>query len=308
MKRLLSVTVLLALSLAPIDAFATPQIGEFLIYKGERIELPFAAPLESYFSASNPRPKLPAPSSACWRGYVGVWKIENKRLYLVALKDGRSWERAPLGNDMPLDELFKDKKPPIHATWYSDVLCFPRGKKLTDGFMGMGATYEKDCYITIEKGNVVREHVVDYKGEGATRSHADLRWVALGGGPVKDDGKWHDARLIGTRVFTEIRESGEEFTTRGIFYEAEDERPDSLMIPGTRTTQFVSIELRFARQEGKDGPRIEKGTHVEIKGRLEGVGDAYFLKVESFRALKPGETIHHPNFRPPNQTLETDVE
>ena len=70
-------------------AFATSQVPEVLVYGGTTNDL-YTTPLESLFPAGSPKVfinKRP-PSTACWRGYVGTWKIENDELYLVALREG----------------------------------------------------------------------------------------------------------------------------------------------------------------------------------------------------------------------------
>ena len=308
MKRLPSVIVLLVLGSVPTGAFATVQIGEFLIYKGERCEIE-STPLEPYLSENNLR--FRPSDTACRRGYIGLWRIEDQQLYLVSLHRPKSESDIRLGKKIPLRQVLKDKKPPILAAWFSDVLRVPQGKKLRCD-MGFGWIYERDCYVTVKKGKVVRQRSIDNKGEGATRSRSDLMWVERGGGPVRDDGKWHDARSIGTDAFEEIKESGAQFTSRGIFFRSSTEEPNYLEIPATPTTKLKLIPLRFVRGlRGDERSTIGHRVHVEVKARFEKVGDDYLLKVPSVRSirpLKPGETMHHPSFKPPNQTLETDVE
>ena len=70
---------------------ATSQVPERLVYGGITNDM-YSTPLESLFSADNPKPKLfyERPSStACYRGYVGTWKVGNDELYLVALQSCR---------------------------------------------------------------------------------------------------------------------------------------------------------------------------------------------------------------------------
>ena len=69
-------------------AFATIQTEERIMYNGERRDMS-SLPLESFFNESHPRPEaffMYGVGSACWRGYIGEWKIENDFLYLERLR------------------------------------------------------------------------------------------------------------------------------------------------------------------------------------------------------------------------------
>ncbi|NLI28684.1 MAG: hypothetical protein GX423_01265, partial [Nitrospiraceae bacterium] len=69
-------SLLLILLLFTAPAFATAQFSELLDYNGKP-ERMFSVPLESYFSAGHPKPDMfrGPMCTACWRGYVGKWKI-----------------------------------------------------------------------------------------------------------------------------------------------------------------------------------------------------------------------------------------
>jgi hypothetical protein len=73
-----------------LNVFGTIQIPDLLIYSGDTILIE-TFPLESYFNDQNPRPDSlflkDCLSTACWRGYQAIWKIENDRLFLVSILD-----------------------------------------------------------------------------------------------------------------------------------------------------------------------------------------------------------------------------
>lgn len=293
MNKLLPVCLV---ALLPASALATAQCGEYLVYQGQT-NIIFTTPLESHFSEDNPRPDFPVMSTACWRGYIGVWKIESNTLYLVSLQ-------SALGKDPPLDKVFPKQTSPIPATWFSDVLRVPRGKRIRYVHMAFGTVYEKDVYITVEKGKVTAERVVDNRGAGATRSTSDLQWVALADKPVDDDGLWCDGRLLYAESSWSIMASGTTFLTRGVFISGSTNTPARLWIPETPTTEsrHYPIEKLPEKHDGTDGSHVEIRAHF-VKGK-----DFYDLHVDHVRPLKPGETIHHPDFKPRTMEVVSDNE
>lgn len=90
---------------------------------------------------------LPLFSTACWRGYIGTWKITLGKLYLVDIIG-----RYKLASDTPL-----------FADWYSGVLRVPRGRVLQYIHMGFGTVFKKEQHIKIENGVVVKEKTLRNK-------------------------------------------------------------------------------------------------------------------------------------------------
>ncbi|MBM4372637.1 MAG: hypothetical protein FJ098_13335 [Deltaproteobacteria bacterium] len=158
MRRILSATILLGV-LAPAPAQATAQMGDILIYNGEKLEI-FSNPLEAWFGAEHPRPEdlSDASCSANWRGYVATWEIRDRALWLVRLQEGTCDVDAP---EIPLDRVFPGEKGPIRATWYTGVLIAPRGKLLEYVHMGYESRYEKELRIEIQAGEVKGERTVE---------------------------------------------------------------------------------------------------------------------------------------------------
>ena len=158
MRNVAAAFLLLTL-LVPGAALATAQFGDILFYKGDRMEI-FSNPLEMYFSDQNPRPNelFPGMCTACWRGYVATWKIEDGFLHLVKLIEGTCDADAP---EIPLEKVFPGQKGPVKATWFTGTLRVPRGKQLQYVHMGYESKYEKELFIKIEKGKVVKEETVD---------------------------------------------------------------------------------------------------------------------------------------------------
>lgn len=153
-----SISVLVLMMLAS-NALATAQFPDILIYKGKPQPV-FSNPLESYFGPKNPRPAgvFRFSCTAVWRGYVATWEIVASHLYLVKLVKGTCAKNPP---EIPVSMIFPDQQPPVKATWFSGILRVPLGKRLQYVHMGYGSTYAKELLLTIEKGAVVKEQLID---------------------------------------------------------------------------------------------------------------------------------------------------
>ncbi len=158
MKKYLTVTLVLAALCSVL--YATAQFGDRLIYKGQTYEI-FTNPLESFFNNEHPRPEnlFKYSCTACWRGYIATWKIEEGRLWLVKAIEGSCDINAA---EIDLSGVF-GKKLPVEATWYSGVLRVPQGELLDYVHMGYESVYEKELLITIQKGKVIKEETIDNK-------------------------------------------------------------------------------------------------------------------------------------------------
>ena len=62
-------------------------------------------------------------SSACWRGYQGVWQIENDSLFLIDLKPCCELAEDEI-NPLQIDSLFKNlsRNGIVFANWVTDTL------------------------------------------------------------------------------------------------------------------------------------------------------------------------------------------
>lgn len=311
MKHLL---IALSVCLLASTAYGTRQEPEKILYKGQEYRLA-CVPLEKYFDANHPKPKeLRQTRTSCWRGYIGTWEIKDKTLYLKSI--GRHRDESM--QEIPLSLVFKGQKPPIKATWYTGVLRIPLGKILRTGRMVVYSIhydedlhagfqranvfwiYERDLYIRVERGKIISEHLVDNKVKGATQSIRDWGWVVSGSGPVKDDFKWHDLRDVASEAFSQYKESGKSFRTRGILWTDEKNETAILWVPATPTTEPVWMPPK-SMPENYAG---KAGEHLEIKAHFEKEPAGCSLHVDSARPLKPGETMHYPRFRPTNKPSE----
>jgi hypothetical protein len=158
MKKIMHILTTFFL-LLPSVVWATAQIPDSLIYKGEKLYI-FSNPLESYFNADNPRPRdiFKFSCTACWRGYVATWKIEDGELFLQKIVEGTCSSKA---KEIRLSHIFPDQKGPIRASWFSGTLRIPQGKQMLYVHMGYGSVYEQEIILVIEKGKLVKEELQD---------------------------------------------------------------------------------------------------------------------------------------------------
>ena len=84
-------------------------------------------------------------STACWRGYVASWTIQDDRLYLTEI--------------MGKYEL--NSTEPVLADWFSGTLRIPQGECIEYIHMGFASRYERERWLTIEKGVLVDDCVLN---------------------------------------------------------------------------------------------------------------------------------------------------
>jgi hypothetical protein len=156
MKNIIIVMILL---LVPINAFATAQIPDRILYQGETYPL-FSEPLERYLSENTPRTKelFPSVCTACWRGYVATWEVKENYLYITKLAEGTC---GPDAKEIPISNIFPGETAPVKAVWYSGDLRIPQGKPLRNERRGYGSVYERELYVTIKNGKVVNEMIIN---------------------------------------------------------------------------------------------------------------------------------------------------
>jgi hypothetical protein len=251
-------------------------------------------PLESYFSEERPRPrpKTEATSTACWRGYIGTWEIKSNALFLVSTQG------------TPLTNFFPTAAAPVRAEWFTGTLRLPVAECLRYVHMGFGSFYAKEKYITVKKGLVVAELVIDNRKSGATRSPADIEWVALGAAPIPYNGKWDDGRFIKFYPPADCVKHATRLVTRGVLQAAEADQPCALVIPPTPETEIEVIHLDVLPPSVK----IPDRSHVEIEAHYEKKDDKFLFVVDKIRVLPYGETIHRPTNKEMKDAQQSDGE
>ena len=155
----------------------TAQAAEILHYKGQELAL-CAEPLDLYLENNNIRFDSETVSSACWRGYIGEWLIENRRLYLIGIQN---LDDEPI----PLSKIFPDNPKRVFAHWVTGELRCPEGKLLNYVHGGYASTYERDLFLEFRQGELMAERLV-YNGNApdpnAPTGYAPGAWTTMSRG------------------------------------------------------------------------------------------------------------------------------
>lgn len=97
-------------------------------------------------------------STACWRCYIGHWRIEADQLLLDRMIGGRHME--PFEIDMT--RIFPDRPAPILADWFTGKLRLPLEPMLIYAHRGWASSFRYERIIHVRAGQVVRERHVDH--------------------------------------------------------------------------------------------------------------------------------------------------
>ena len=138
----------------------TAQVSEKLLLNGQALRL-CEVPLNAYFALTGVAPRFRAETSACWRGYVGTWEIQDSRLYLIDI--GGTYED---GSPATLESLFPGFPNRVFAHWYTGTLRVPQGELLKYRHMGWASTFERDLLIEVEDGVVKAMQVQTNREDG----------------------------------------------------------------------------------------------------------------------------------------------
>ena len=131
----------------------TIQAGDILSYNGEKTTIA-TEPLKPYLKTRSDVSFI-YKSTALVRGYIGTWKIRNKKLYLISLLGF-----VDNNEKVDLNYLFPNKTE-VFADWFSGNIRIPEGKLLEKINLGYESVFEKDRIVNIKEGILISETVKD---------------------------------------------------------------------------------------------------------------------------------------------------
>ena len=157
--------------------FATPQIPDKLIYKGDTLSVYLYLPDEFYkldtvtidsFEYINQLlnvnlfgDKKTCQTTACGREYEATWEIIENQLYLTGIYSCCYYEDSIKAN---LTSLFKGKivDGKVKADWVTGNFISPKGKRLFyDYSMGEGGIFEYEYEFHFKKGKLTETQLYD---------------------------------------------------------------------------------------------------------------------------------------------------
>lgn len=131
----------------------TIQAGDILSYNGEKTIIA-TEPLKPYLETRS-NVSFIIKSTALVRGYIGTWKIKNKKLYLVTLVGF-----IENNEKVNLKYLFPNKTE-VFADWFSGDIRIPEGDLLQNINIGYASVFARDRVINFNKGLLISETVKD---------------------------------------------------------------------------------------------------------------------------------------------------
>tara|TARA_B100000768_G_scaffold95334_1_gene89071 strand:+ start:571 stop:990 length:420 start_codon:yes stop_codon:yes gene_type:complete len=131
----------------------TIQAGDILSYNGKKTTIA-TEPLKPYLETRSDVSFI-FKSTALVRGYIGTWKIKNKKLYLVALI-------GFIENNEKVDfkYLFPNKTE-VFADWFSGDIRIPEGDLLQKINIGYASVFARDRLLNFNKGILISETLKD---------------------------------------------------------------------------------------------------------------------------------------------------
>ena len=130
----------------------TIQAGDILSYNGEKITI-VTEPLKPYLESRSDISFI-FKSTALVRGYIGTWKIKNKKLYLVSLLGF-----IENNEKVDLNYLFPNKKE-VFANWFSGQIRIPEGNLLRKIRIGYASVFERDKILKFNKGICISDDTI----------------------------------------------------------------------------------------------------------------------------------------------------
>lgn len=131
----------------------TIQAGDILSYNGEKTTIA-TEPLKPYLETSSDVSFI-FKSTALVRGYIGTWKIKNKKLYLLSLVGF-----IENNEKVDLKYLFPNKTK-VFADWFSGDIRIPEGDLLQKINIGYASVFARDRILNFNKGILISETLKD---------------------------------------------------------------------------------------------------------------------------------------------------
>lgn len=131
----------------------TIQAGDILSYNGEKTTIA-TEPLKPYLETRSDVSFI-FKSTALVRGYIGTWKIKNKKLFLVTLVGF-----IENNEKVNLKYLFPNKTE-VFADWFSGDIRIPEGDLLQNINIGYASVFARDRVLNFNKGQLISETVKD---------------------------------------------------------------------------------------------------------------------------------------------------
>lgn len=132
----------------------TVQAKDELLYNGEEYRIS-KEPLKPYLEKN--MIEFDATSTACKRGYVATWLIDDDKLFMIDLSASIQISRLPYKfKEVGMDYLFPNQDE-VFAEWFSGEISLPHGKPI----LGYWNVFEESLILKFVSGKLVDSHIED---------------------------------------------------------------------------------------------------------------------------------------------------
>ena len=140
----------------------TTQIGDRLLWRGVEHTIESGSPLLDAWPEDK-RPTFRSFSSACWRGFIATWVVDDENwLRVASVRTGSLMQRLPgggitltKGSEEALHKLFPGHDGPVTASWFSGELLTGYGE--SESLIGLyTVVYAYYRIFHVDRGRVVQ--------------------------------------------------------------------------------------------------------------------------------------------------------
>lgn len=144
-----------------VSVKATGQAGELIIIGRDTLQM-LSSPLERDSILARKvqeRRTNKGFSTGLWRGYIGLWRLEEGKLYLEKLLEA-DWEKRPSSwQTINTDGIFNayQENGRTLAGWYSGDIRVVKGEQVSYQHIGFARHYEYETIYTLHQGVVTSQ-------------------------------------------------------------------------------------------------------------------------------------------------------
>lgn len=279
----------LILTLTGVKTFASPQLPDYIIFKGDTLAT-YNLLIEQYFQlqAKPDEGKLfglsfrDGSSFNCWRGYQAIYKIDNDSLFVVDIiqcGERRNGKIDKAASVEKMKEIFKDKflKDRVYINWFSGDMKFPLNNKVLRWDGVFYTIYEKEKVISISNGKVlVTEDVENYVDDPKRIDRNDKKKISDILYKKIKKAKWKNADSCdcSDKYFVTIDEAGNVSNARMLYKPEEIEEyydnDEYNFCVSTILNSLKKLHFDIIKDKGKP---ISEDIYIEIfftvKGKIE---------------------------------------
>lgn len=129
------------------------QSSDTLVLNGIEYSIS-SLPMEQYWVQENYGPDFFQKDPGYWPGYKAKWTIIENKLFLIDFSGVHDYG----GGEISMQDVFRDSKKEVFASWYNDFLFINQGEIIYSDLNW--SLYEKILCLKIENGIITSQHII----------------------------------------------------------------------------------------------------------------------------------------------------